>query len=239
MEKELIKTNCTDNGITISGRELHEFLEIKTEYKDWMPRMIGYGFIENVDFNVLNFEQVRKEGNRNVKRIITDHEIKLDMAKEIAMIQRNEKGKKARRYFIEVEKAWNTPEMIMKRALEIANRKVQELQEKNNYQEEVIQGLTKDIPLQDKRSILNKVVKQGGNYKERYSLLYNTYKEKYHIDLKVRFKNYNAKNKPKIKSVMEYADKKLGAINDLYGLACKLFESDIDKLVQEMYNIAK
>lgn len=126
----------------------------------------------------------------------------------------------------------------------IASKQLSELEKKplieeNKHKKEVIQGLTDDISLQDKRSILNKVVKQGGNYKERYSLLYNTYKETYHIDLKIRFKNYNLKHSPKMKSIMEFSDKQLNAINELYGLACKLFESDIDKLIQEMYKVVK
>lgn len=130
IEKQtLINLHERDDGtIAVSGRELHEFLEIGTQYKDWFPRMIEYGFIEKEDFNPLKIERVQLEGNRQVTRVVTDHVLTIDMAKEISMIQRNEKGKQARRYFIEIEKAWNSPEMIMKRALQIADRKVQDLQ---------------------------------------------------------------------------------------------------------------
>lgn len=118
-----------ENGeIAISGRELHKALEVKTEYKDWFPRMVEYGFVEGVDFNPLKIEQVRLEGNRNVRRKITDHVLTLDIAKEIAMIQRSEPGKRARQYFIQVEKAWNSPEMIMQRALKIANSTINQLE---------------------------------------------------------------------------------------------------------------
>lgn len=118
-----------ENGeIAISGRELHKALEVKTEYKDWFPRMVEYGFVEGVDFNPLKIEQVRLEGNRNVRRKITDHALTLDTAKEIAMIQRSEPGKQARQYFIQVEKAWNSPEMIMQRALKIANSTINQLE---------------------------------------------------------------------------------------------------------------
>ena len=118
-----------ENGeIAISGRELHQALEVKTEYKDWFPRMVEYGFVEGVDFNPLKIEQVRLEGNRNVRRKITDHVLTLDTAKEIAMIQRSESGKRARQYFIQVEKAWNSPEMIMQRALKIANSTINQLE---------------------------------------------------------------------------------------------------------------
>ncbi|WP_394883913.1 antA/AntB antirepressor family protein, partial [Clostridium tertium] len=132
--KEIIKINTNENDITLSGRELHEFLEIKTEYKKWFSRMIEYGFTENVDYQRVTQKCPTLGGVQE----IVDHEIKLDMAKEIAMIQRNEKGKQARKYFLEVEKAWNSPEMIMKRALEIANKRVENLQLENTQQKQII-----------------------------------------------------------------------------------------------------
>ena len=124
---ELIKVNTSENGdVVVSGRELHEFLEIGTEYAKWFDRMKDYGFIENIDFSVIvkiddddtAFGGVRKS---------TDHAIKLDMAKELAMIQRNEKGKQARQYFIAVEKEYNSPEKIMARALRIADETINNL----------------------------------------------------------------------------------------------------------------
>ena len=138
---ELIKISTSSNDITLSGRDLHEFLEIGTQYKDWFPRMIEYGFSEGEDFNPLKIEQVQTEGSREVKRNIIDHEIKLDMAKEIAMIQRSEKGKQARKYFLDVEKKWNSPEIIMKRALEIASKQVENLMLENKQKEQVIHEL--------------------------------------------------------------------------------------------------
>ncbi|MEY8370156.1 phage antirepressor KilAC domain-containing protein [Aerococcaceae bacterium 50-4] len=118
-----------DGTVAVSGRELHEFLEIKTEYAKWFQRMSEYGFEENIDFNSVKIDRVHLEGNRYVNRQVVDHVLTIDTAKEISMIQRNEKGKQARQYFIQVEKAWNSPEMIMKRALQIADRKVIDLQE--------------------------------------------------------------------------------------------------------------
>lgn len=129
--QELIPvTENENNEVVVSGRDLHEFLGIKTHYKDWFPRMMEYGFEETIDFNPHIFEQVRLEGNRNVRRDILDHILKLDMAKEISMIQRNDKGKQARQYFLKIEKAWNSPEMIMKRALQFADKKIFTLEEK-------------------------------------------------------------------------------------------------------------
>lgn len=127
---DLITINYDSDKPTVSGRELHEALEVKTAYKDWFPRMCEYGFTEGEDFNPLKNEQVRDEGGRQVTREITDHQLTIPMAKELCMIQRNEKGKQFRQYFIKVEEAWNSPEMVMKRALEIANRKVEELKQR-------------------------------------------------------------------------------------------------------------
>lgn len=132
---KLININTKGENITLSGRELHEFLEVKTRYKDWFPRMVEYGFEENVDYRAVAQKRATAQGNTTT---YIDHEIKLDMAKEIAMIQRNEKGKQARKYFLEVEKMWNSPEMIMKRALEISNRKVEELKLITSQQSQLI-----------------------------------------------------------------------------------------------------
>ena len=98
MTMELIKVTTDAQGEQlVSGRELHEFLEVGTAYKDWFPRMVAYGFDEGKDFS--SFLSRSTGGRPSV-----DHAMKLDMAKEISMIQRTAKGKQARQYFIEVEK---------------------------------------------------------------------------------------------------------------------------------------
>lgn len=119
---KLLKVEVNENQEpVISGRMLHEFLEVKTPYTQWFDRMIEYGFVENVDFlTVLQKCEIANGGYQNK----TDHAIKLDMAKELAMIQRNEKGKQARQYFIEVEKEWNSPDKVMARALLVAQKTI-------------------------------------------------------------------------------------------------------------------
>lgn len=118
---ELLKIEINEKQEqTVSGRALHMFLGIETRYNDWFARMLQYGFAEGKDFNLLKKEQVQIEGKREVKREITDHIMKLDMAKELCMLARNEKGKQARQYFIEVERDWNRPEKVMERALKLA-----------------------------------------------------------------------------------------------------------------------
>ena len=122
---ELINVTLNDNHEPIvSGRQLHEALDVKTKYADWFNRMIDYGFAENQDFLLLKNEQQTGRGGHNK----VDHIIKLDMAKEIAMIQRTERGKQVRQYFIQVEKDFNSPEKIMARALLMADQKVHKLE---------------------------------------------------------------------------------------------------------------
>lgn len=123
---ELIKVNYEDdNRPTVSGRELHEALEVKTRYADWFSRMTEYGFVEGEDFT--RFSNLSSENQHGGQNKI-DHSLTIPMAKELCMLQRTEKGKFFRQYFIKVEEAWNSPEMIMKRALEIANANVKKLQ---------------------------------------------------------------------------------------------------------------
>ena len=124
---QLVTLNESHEPI-VSGRTLHRELGVGTEYAKWMTRMTEYGFVEGQDFNSVKIDEVRQEGNRHVKREITDHALKLDMAKEIAMIQRTEKGKEVRQYFIQVERDYNSPEKIMARALLMANNKVLSLE---------------------------------------------------------------------------------------------------------------
>lgn len=121
MAMELLDTNDTP---TISGRELHRKLEIETPYHKWFPRMCAYGFTENQDF----FEVMDKiVQNPLGGRPATDHQITIDMAKEICMLQRTEQGKAVRRYLIELEKKWNSPEAVIARALQMANAKMERL----------------------------------------------------------------------------------------------------------------
>lgn len=112
---ELIKIEVKDGQQLVSGRELHEFLEIGTEYMKWFSRMINYGFIENIDFIVIVKNDEDDTAFGGIRKS-TDHLVTLNMAKEISMLQRNEKGKLARQYFIKCEEAWNSPEMILARA---------------------------------------------------------------------------------------------------------------------------
>lgn len=125
---ELIEVTLNDNHEpVVSARQLHEALDVKTRYNDWFNRMTEYGFIENQDYLAITQKRVTAQGNSTNQ---VDHIIKLDMAKEIAMIQRTERGKQVRQYFIQVEKDFNSPEKIMARALLMADKKVHQLEAK-------------------------------------------------------------------------------------------------------------
>ena len=120
----IIKINDKQEPV-MSGRDLHEFLEVETPYAKWFLRMTEYGFDENTDFEVTDNFVPNSNGGKQTQ---IDHMIKLDMAKEIAMIQRSEKGKQARQYFLAIEKEWNSPEKVMARALKFANTKLLSLE---------------------------------------------------------------------------------------------------------------
>lgn len=119
---ELIKVNYDNaNRPTVSGRELHEALEVETPYKKWFDRMTEYGFSEKSDFWTILSEST---GGRPA----TDHQLTIPMAKELCMLQRTEKGKQMRQYFIAVEEQWNSPDAIMARALQLSNAKLKQLE---------------------------------------------------------------------------------------------------------------
>ena len=161
---ELIKITYNNDRPAVSARDLHDFLEVKTAYNDWFPRMCEYGFTEGEDFNPLKIERVQNEGERMVARTVDDAVLTIDMAKELCMIQRNEKGKQARQYFLQIEKDWNSPEKVMARALQIAGDKLKRLESK--VEADAPKVLFADAVSASKTSILvgelAKLLKQNG-----------------------------------------------------------------------------
>lgn len=125
---ELLKINYETEQPTVSARDLHEKLNIGTQYTKWFERMAEYGFFENVDFQAISQKRLTAQGNETT---YIDHNISIDMAKQICMIQRSPEGKQIRQYFIDLEKAWNTPEQIMARALKMANSSIESLKQSN------------------------------------------------------------------------------------------------------------
>ncbi len=179
---EVLKINYETEQPTVSARDLHEQLNIKTAFKDWFPRMCEYGFEEGKDFCSKMSETSSKRG-----RPSKDADVCIDMAKQICMIQRSPEGKQIRQYFIDLEKAWNTPEQIMARALKMANHSIEslkgrckflgeqvveqqqiitELQPKANYVDMILQSkslvtitqIAKDYGMSGRK--LNKILKE-------------------------------------------------------------------------------
>ena len=135
IKNQLIPLKQDNNGrIVVDGRELHDFLLVQKDFSDWIKNQIeSVGAIENVDFIRFPF---KREGNNAT---LIGYDLTVELAKEICMVagvaprankETKELSKKARQYFIQVEKYWNSPVMIMKRALEFANRQVGELETK-------------------------------------------------------------------------------------------------------------
>lgn len=123
----LIKIDYNSETPAVSARELHRFLEVGSHFKDWFPRMCEYSFIEGIDYTPLIFEHPQN------KQPTADYQMTIPMAKELCMIQRTEKGKQARLYFISLENAWNTPEMVMSRALKMAESNITSLKLTNSH----------------------------------------------------------------------------------------------------------
>lgn len=130
MNTEIIKVNYDNERPTVMGRDLHESLQIETPYTMWFSRMREYGFAENTDFVTVNKNVIRTDGVK-MPQTQCDHQMTIEMAKEICMIQRTDAGKKCRQYFLNLEAAWNSPEAVMARALQVANRQLINLRDYN------------------------------------------------------------------------------------------------------------
>lgn len=147
---QLVPIDVVENAQYVSGRDLHMFLEIKTPYTQWFDRMCDYGFTENLDYVGLSQKCEKPLGGRPQQ----DHNLTIGMAKQLCMLARNDKGREAREYFLQVEKDWNSPEKVMARALQVANKTIEnyklsismkdqqlaELQPKANYYDVILQN---------------------------------------------------------------------------------------------------
>lgn len=122
---ELIPINYNGEEPTVSARDLHAGLEIKSNFTTWFDRMCEYGFTE------LDYKKCfpNLESGCNGGQNMIDYQISVDMAKQICMIQRSEKGRQYRQYFLDLEIAWNTPEQVFARALKMADQTIAKLKD--------------------------------------------------------------------------------------------------------------
>ena len=191
---ELIKVNYDENNDrpTVSGRDLHEALEVNTKYADWFPRMCEYGFTEGDDY----FSILRNRSDGLPGKPLTDHQLTIPMAKEICMLQRNEKSKHFRKYFISIEEQWNSPEAIMARALKIANHTI----EKQKYLIETLDNENKILSSETlywaDRKLINAIVRRysdkacDGNFALAWTNFKKELLYKYSINLNSRITKY-------------------------------------------------
>lgn len=164
MKMELIKVQSDNEKQLVSARELHKALNVKTRFSQWVEQNFKH-FRKGIDFDgvviTTPFNPKYPDGK---KQELQDYALSVEMAKHIAMMSGTQKGYEIRDYFIQVEQAWNSPEMIMKRALEIANKKVEQLKIENEQMKP--KALFADAVTASHTSILvgelAKILKQNG-----------------------------------------------------------------------------
>lgn len=197
---EIILVNEDTN--TVSARELHAKLNVEKRFSAWFETN-SQGFVNGEDFtSVLSGTLVNNGAFRELK----DYAMSIDMAKHICLMSRTEKGKQVRQYLIDLEKAWNTPEQVMARALRIADRTIASLKESNAVLGNKNKLLNKEILEWADRPLINALVRRyATNFENDYSKAWKDFKRellyKYGININARITNHlNAtgkKTKPK------------------------------------------
>lgn len=198
MNQLIITTTNEQGNIVVSGRDLHDFLDIKARYNDWFERMKKYGFEENIDYSSITQKRVTAQGNETT---YIDHAMTLDMAKEVSMIQRNEKGKRARQYFIDVEKQYQLDTSNLSPELKMFNQifksvatnelETKRLNSKVDSISEIVSLNTTDWRRTSQNLIRKIATTQGGYdaYKEVPSAIYDETDRRAGSNLKTRLTN--------------------------------------------------
>lgn len=210
IEDGLISVYQGENGQLVNARELHGFLEVGTKFTDWIKdRIEKYGFIENEDFTSFSENTEKPIGGRP----ITEYILTLDTAKEIAMVQNNDKGKEIRKYFISIEKKYKqatvsvnqlSPELQMFKQI-FDNVAKQELEQKKLQQEvretkEEVQAMREVVEIrpfdswrEETNSLVKKICYKLKDYKLPKEEIYKALQERGACDLKIRLKNMRAR----------------------------------------------
>ena len=238
--EELIKVTYDNDKPTVSGRDLHDFLGVDSNYTTWFNRMCEYGFSEGVDY--VPFLENRSDGLPGKPK--TDHQVSIEMAKEIGMIQRNDKGKQVRQYFIEIEKRWNTPDMVLARGMKVAGQKIETLQNKVKSLNMENDCLSEKVLEWTDTSLINASIRKyasenniafGAAWRDFFKeLLY-----KHSINLESRKTKYlNTHPNEKNRSIISFLDESEipKAVSTVVAL-CRNSNVDISKLLNKQKNL--
>lgn len=119
---DIIKIEERDGMQFVDARNLHNALGVGRDFSTWITEKIArFGFLKDADYQTCS-PSLGSERHGGQNRI--DYVLSVDMAKHLAMLENNEKGQAVRQYLIKIETAWNTPEMIMARALQVATKTI-------------------------------------------------------------------------------------------------------------------
>lgn len=191
---ELIKINYETEQPTVSARDLHEGLEIGKRFSAWFETN-SKGFIDGEDYtSVLIGTEVQNNGGVQMREL-QDYNLSIDMAKHICLMSRTEKGRECRQYFIDLEKAWNTPEQVMARALKMAGKTIDSLKDRCKFlggqvveQQKLIEEMTPkanyvDHILESKSLVATtQIAKDYGMSAVRFNRILNDMKIQYKVN---------------------------------------------------------
>lgn len=232
---ELIKINYSNDRQTTSARDLWVFLDKPyRDFNPWFDKYKDYGFTQNQDYRALTTKIVTAQGNEVEAH---DYEITIDMAKELAMLQKTEKGKMARQYFIELEKKWNSPESVMARALKMADVKLLSLQNTVTVLETENKLLAQQNVEWADRKVIEALVKAYGS-KIGFENAWREYKKELlymhgiNINARItnRMNNTGRKTKPKTLSMIQ--DDELTACISTAVAMCRNNDVKIDQIIK-------
>ena len=186
-----------DEKFPVSGRELHAGLCIESQYSKWFGRLCEYGFQENEDYK--SFMTDRVDGLPGKPR--NEHFLTMTMAKEVCMLQRSELGRQIRKYLIEIEEAWNSPEQVMARALRIADKKIAALEGRNIVLQKENAVLAKETMTWDPKKFIERAVGAyaktfipGVHTGSPYSYAWGTFKRQVNTKLGINIESRIAAN---------------------------------------------